>query len=110
MLKQGNNVNDSNYHVRQVIFLTDGSIGNEDALFNIIQSQLGDSRLFTIGIGSAPNSHFMNRAAKFGRGTHTYIGNVSEVQTKMETLFNKLESPVLTNIHIQWPERDSPIC
>jgi len=104
LLKQGNNVNDRNYHVRQVIFLTDGSIGNEDALFNIIQSQLGDSRLFTIGIGSAPNSHFMNRAAKFGRGTHTYIGNVSEVQTKMEALFNKLESPVLTNIHIQWPE------
>ena len=104
LLKKGNNVNDRNYHVRQVIFLTDGSIGNEDALFNIIQSQLGDSRLFTIGIGSAPNSHFMNRAAKFGRGTHTYIGNVSEVQTKMETLFNKLESPVLTNIHIQWPE------
>jgi len=104
LLKQGNNVNDRNYHVRQVIFLTDGSIGNEDALFNIIQSQLGDSRLFTIGIGSAPNSHFMNRAAKFGRGTHTYIGNISEVQTKMEALFNKLESPVLTNIHIQWPE------
>ncbi len=104
LLKQGNNANDSNYLVRQVIFLTDGSIGNEDALFNIIQSQLGDSRLFTIGIGSAPNSHFMNRAAKFGRGSHTYIGNISEVQTKMEALFSKLESPVLTNIHIQWPE------
>ena len=104
LLKQGNNTNEINYDVRQVIFLTDGSIGNEDALFSIIQSQLGDSRLFTVGIGSAPNSHFMNRAAKFGRGTHTYIGNVSEIQTKMETLFSKLESPVLTNIHIQWPE------
>jgi Ca-activated chloride channel family protein len=105
LLKRGNNDHkDRNYDIRQVIFLTDGSIGNEDALFNIIQSQLGDSRLFTIGIGSAPNSHFMNRAAKFGRGTHTYIGNVSEIQSKMETLFSKLESPVLTNIHIQWPE------
>ena len=102
--KQNNHVDDKNTGVRQVIFLTDGSIGNEDALFSIIESQLGNSRLFTIGIGSAPNSHFMNRAAKFGRGTHTYIGNVTEVQTKMETLFSKLESPVLTNIHIQWPE------
>lgn len=104
LLKQNNHVDDKSTDVRQIIFLTDGSIGNEDALFSIIQSQLGDSRLFTIGIGSAPNSHFMNRAAKFGRGTHTYIGNISEVQTKMETLFSKLESPVLTNIHIQWPE------
>ncbi|MFT5426763.1 MAG: Ca-activated chloride channel family protein [Gammaproteobacteria bacterium] len=105
LLKQNNHVDEyDNADVRQVIFLTDGSIGNEDALFNIIQSQLGDSRLFTIGIGSAPNSHFINRAANFGRGTHTYIGNVSEVQTKMETLFSKLKSPVLTNIHIQWPD------
>ena len=105
LLKHGNNDrNDKNYDIRQVIFLTDGGIGNEDALFNIIQLQLGDSRLFTIGIGSAPNSHFMDRAAKFGRGTHTYIGNVSEIQSKMETLFSKLESPVLTNIHIQWPD------
>ncbi|RKZ65296.1 MAG: marine proteobacterial sortase target protein, partial [Gammaproteobacteria bacterium] len=67
LLKRGNNTNQNNYNIRQVIFLTDGSIGNEDKLFNIIQSQIGDSRLFTIGIGSAPNSHFMGRAAKFGR-------------------------------------------
>ena len=105
LLKQNNHVDgNDNSDVRQVIFLTDGSIGNEDALFSIIQTHLGDSRLFTIGIGSAPNSHFMNSAANFGRGTHTYIGNVSEVQTKMEALFSKLESPVLTNILIQWPD------
>lgn len=101
---------ESRREVRQVIFLTDGSIGNEDELFNIIESELNNARLFTIGIGSAPNSHFMSRAATFGRGTHTYIGNISEVQTKMQTLFSKLESPVLTNIHIQWPEACLPEC
>ena len=88
--------------VRQVIFLTDGSIGNEDELFRIIQQQLGSSRLFTVGIGSAPNSHFMNRAASFGRGTYTYIGKVEEVQEKMQMLFNKLQYPVLTDIQINW--------
>jgi Ca-activated chloride channel family protein len=88
--------------VRQVIFLTDGSIGNEDELFRVIQQQLGNSRLFTIGIGSAPNSHFMSRAASFGRGTYTYIGKVEEVQEKMQMLFNKLQHPVLTNLQIHW--------
>lgn len=88
--------------VRQVIFLTDGSIGNENELFRIIQTQLGHSRLFTVGIGSAPNSHFMNRAASFGRGTYTYIGDINEVQEKMQTLFSKLESPVLTDLNIHW--------
>jgi Ca-activated chloride channel family protein len=91
--------------IRQVIFLTDGSVGNEDNLFQIITNHLGKTRLFTIGIGSAPNSHFMRRAASFGRGTHTYIGKVSEVQEKMNELFRKLESPVLSDITINWPEQ-----
>jgi len=93
--------------LRQVIFMTDGSIGNEQALFEIIQQQLGRSRLFTIGIGSAPNSHFMQRAANFGRGTHTYIGKLDEVQTRMQALFEKIENPVLKNITIDWGQENN---
>ena len=86
--------------LRQVIFLTDGSVGNEDKLFRIIQSRLGDSRLFTIGIGAAPNAFFMSRAATVGRGTYTYIGKVDEVHKKMTALFNKLERPAITDIKL----------
>lgn len=92
-------------HLRQVIFLTDGQVGNEDELFEVIRSQLGTSRLFTIGIGSAPNSHFMRKAAEFGRGTFTHIGSTSEVKDQMDAIFRKLELPVLTDIHIEgWEE------
>lgn len=89
--------------VRQVIFLTDGAVGNEDNLFKLIKDKLGDSRLFTVGIGSAPNSHFMGKAAQTGRGTFTYIGKIEEVKEKMGSLFAKLESPVLKGIDIAWP-------
>jgi len=89
--------------VRQVIFLTDGAVGNEDNLFKLIRDKLGDSRLFTVGIGSAPNSHFMGKAAQTGRGTFTYIGKIEEVKEKMGQLFAKLESPVLKGIDIAWP-------
>jgi Ca-activated chloride channel family protein len=97
------NNSDSPNVVRQVIFLTDGAVGNEDRLFEIIRSRIGDSRLFTVGIGSAPNSHFMTKAAQFGRGSFTYIGKVDEVKEKMTELFAKLESPVMTNLRITWP-------
>lgn len=90
--------------VRQIIFLTDGSIGNEEALFGIIRRKLGNSRLFTVGIGSAPNSHFMNSAAAYGRGAYTYIGKISEVQEKMQILFDKLKHPVLTDLQVQWDD------
>lgn len=90
--------------VRQVIFITDGAVGNEEALFQLIHQQLGDRRLFTLGIGSAPNSYFMSKAAEFGRGSFTYIGKVQEVGEKMATLFTKLESPVLSQLQVDFPQ------
>jgi Ca-activated chloride channel homolog len=88
--------------VRQVVFITDGCVGNEDQLFEVIRRELGRSRLFTVGIGSAPNSHFMERAARFGRGTFSYIGSPSEVEERMQALFTKLEAPVLSDIEVRW--------
>jgi Ca-activated chloride channel family protein len=91
-------------YLRQVIFMTDGAVGNEDQLFKLIAARLGSTRLFTVGIGSAPNSHFMTKAAQFGRGTFTYIGDVREVEEKMARLFAKIESPVLQDVSIRWPD------
>ncbi|HET7342464.1 MAG TPA: marine proteobacterial sortase target protein, partial [Methylomirabilota bacterium] len=87
--------------LRQVIFLTDGGVGNERQLFDAIAARLGDSRLFTIGIGSAPNSHFMREAARLGRGTFTYIGSPAEVQVRMLALFAKLEAPALADVELE---------
>jgi Ca-activated chloride channel homolog len=91
-------------YLRQVVFITDGAVGNEEALFRLIAARLGGSRLFTVGIGSAPNGHFMLRAAQFGRGTFTQIGDVREVHEKMARLFAKLEAPVLRDVAIRWPD------
>jgi Ca-activated chloride channel family protein len=90
--------------VRQVVFITDGGVGNEEELFRYIREHLGRSRLFTVGIGSAPNSHFMTKAAEFGRGTFTYVGSPTEVEAKMGALFRKLESPVLTDVRLDWDD------
>lgn len=90
-------------YLKQVLFITDGAVGNEDQLFQLIHSQLNEARLFTVGIGSAPNSHFMRRAAEFGRGSFEYIGNQSDITERMSNLFRKLESPVLSDLKIQWP-------
>jgi Ca-activated chloride channel family protein len=91
-------------YLRQIIFITDGSVGNEEALFQLIDNELGAARLFTVGIGSAPNGWFMSKAAEAGRGTYTFISALHEVNEKMARLFRKLEQPQLTNIAIQWPQ------
>ena len=92
--------------LRQVVFVTDGAVGNEGELFSVIHDRLGDARLFTVGIGSAPNSHFMREAAEAGRGTFTYIGAAAEVAERMGDLFARLEHPALTDIAVAWPLSD----
>ena len=90
-------------HLRQVVFITDGSVGNEDELFLMIEKKLEGARLFTVGIGSAPNSWFMRKAAEAGRGSYTFISALHEVGEKMEGLFQKLAHPQVTDIAVRWP-------
>jgi len=92
--------------LRQVVFVTDGAVGNEAALFRAVAQDIGASRLFAVGIGSAPNALFMNRAAGLGRGTFTYIGTSNEVETKIGALFRQLASPVLTDVRLRWHMTD----
>ncbi|MFT5699745.1 MAG: Ca-activated chloride channel family protein [Desulforhopalus sp.] len=95
--------------LRQVVFLTDGAVANESELFELIHARLGDSRLFTVGIGSAPNSYFMTRAASLGRGTFTYVGKNAEVKEKMTELFTKIESPVITNLRLNIDQKGADV-
>jgi Ca-activated chloride channel homolog len=84
--------------IRQVVFLTDGAIGNEQQLFDTITQMRGRSRIFMVGIGSAPNTYLMTRAAELGRGTFTHIGSVEQVEDRMRGLFAKLENPAVTGL------------
>lgn len=84
--------------VRQVVFLTDGAIGNEQQLFDAIAASRARSRVFMVGIGSAPNAHLMSRAAELGRGTFTHIGSAGQVEERMRALLERLESPAVTGL------------
>jgi len=103
--KSGDDAN----HVRQVVFLTDGAIGNEQELFETISALRGRSRIFMVGIGSAPNTYLMTRAAELGRGTFTHIGSVEQVEERMRGLFAKLENPAVTNLTAKFSDATADI-
>ncbi len=94
--------------LRQVVFITDGAVGNEMALFRSIQARLGHSRLFTVGIGSAPNSWFMRKAAEVGRGQARFIGDLTQVQQEMQALFSSISQPLAMNLRVNWPDQTEP--
>ena len=97
-------INSSVNFLRQIVFLTDGQLANEDEILRTVRRHINQDRMFTIGIGSAPNSFLMTKLADYGRGAFTHIGSSYEVEQKMLELFKKMSSPALTNIDIELPE------
>lgn len=90
--------------MRQVIFITDGAVGNESELLQQVARELGDSRMFTVAIGHAPNSWFMRKTAEIGRGSFVHIGKPEEVAERMSALWSRIKLPALTDICIDWGE------
>ena len=88
--------------MRQVVFITDGAVGNETELLQRVASDLGDSRMFTVAIGHAPNSWFMRKAAEIGRGSYVHIGKPDEVAQQMSALWGRIQLPALTDICVEW--------
>ncbi|EAQ29173.1 hypothetical protein NAP1_00335 [Erythrobacter sp. NAP1] len=101
--------------VRQVIFLTDGALSNEADMMEEINRNRKDSRVFMVGIGSAPNTYLMRRMAEAGRGTFTHVGMGEEAEDQMQRLLDRLSLPVATGLtanveggNIDFAPRDLP--
>lgn len=89
---------------RQVVFLTDGAVTNEEEMFALVNDHLGDARLFTVGLGYAPNSWFMRKSAEFGRGLHVQVDDIQLAAAKLTDLFNDMSQPTLRNVQLELGE------
>jgi len=69
----------------------------------------GRSRVFMVGIGSAPNTYLMTRAAELGRGAFTHIGSVDQVEERMRGLFAKLENPAVTGLSVKFSDASADV-
>jgi Ca-activated chloride channel homolog len=95
--------------LRQVVFITDGAIANEQEMFDVLSMMRGRSRVFMVGIGSAPNSFLMTRAAELGRGAYAMIGEGGQVEDRMRELFAKLENPAVTNLKAEFDQAQAEV-
>lgn len=93
-----------------VVFMTDGCVGNEEELMRLLASELGRARLFTFGIGSAPNEYLMRKMAELGRGQSRFIRAEEDIGVVMADCFRTLASPCLTDVTVAWLDAfDQPL-
>jgi len=88
--------------LRTVTFLTDGYIGNEVEILGEVHKRLGESRIFSFGVGSSTNRYLLDGMAKLGRGTVAYLGLRDSAADVMDLYFERTSHPALTDISVDW--------
>lgn len=88
--------------VRLVTFLTDGYIGNEYEILRLVGDKLGSARLFALGVGRGVNRFLLDEMSKMGRGFTKYLDPTKDVEAQAHELAERLHTPVLTDISIDW--------
>lgn len=91
--------------VRNVVFLTDGYIGNEVSVLTLVKSMLGHSRLFAFGVGAGVNRFLLDELGRVGRGFSRYFDPTEDseaLQATADQLAARLQTPVLADIQIDW--------
>ena len=91
-----------NDRIRIVYFLTDGFVGNDDVIVNAARGNLGINRIFSVGIGSAPNRALLDEIAAVGRGFPTYLNLTESADDVGEELVRRTAFPYLTDVKIDW--------
>lgn len=91
---------------RLVSFMTDGYIGNEAEILGEIHKRLGESRIFSFGIGSSVNRYLLDRMAKLGRGAVAYIGLNDSGTEVVDRFYDCISHPALTDVHISYGDME----
>ena len=87
---------------RLVSFMTDGYIGNEDEVLGAVHKKIGASRIFSFGVGQAPNRFLMDRMAMLGRGAVAYLGLNDDAKDVMDRFAQRIRHPAMTDLSIDW--------
>lgn len=97
--------------LQMFVFLTDGYVGNEAQILEVIKKERGDARFFGFGIGGSVNRYLIDGIGEHGGGmSQVVIPRDSSHQTRaVNRLFDAIDSPVLVDVAIDWnglPVRD----
>ena len=85
---------------RVVVFLTDGQSDVAQAM-KAAQTDTGDVRLFTLGLGKEVNRPLLSRLAALKRGRFTYIEKTSSIVPEMGRLAASISKPLLVGVSIE---------
>ena len=98
---------DSSGRPKLLVFMTDGlpTVGEtkvEKIIQNAKEIKVENLRLFTFGVGYDVNTQLLDKIAAENSGTAEYVEPKEDLEVKVSNFFTKVNSPVLTDIDLNF--------
>src|SRR5882762_10507566 len=100
-IKASMDPSDAQGHVRIVVFMTDGYVGNDMEIIGEVQKH-PNARVFAFGIGNSVNRFLLDGMARYGRGEVEYVGLNDDGSAAARRFYERVRSPLLTDISVDW--------
>jgi len=81
--------------------MTDGYVGNDAEIVAEVQKH-PEARVFAFGIGTVVNRFLLSKMAEEGNGEVEFVTTSGEAQPAADRFYERVHSPVLTDISIDW--------
>ena len=86
--------------LRIAMFLSDGYVGNDQAIIQMIRDNSKSTRVFSLGIGNSVNRYLLDEMSREGRGAVEYVLLADGADEVVDRLAKRIQSPLLTNIEV----------
>lgn len=83
------------------VLITDGQVGNESEILKRLQTKLGDSRIFTVGIDTAVNEAFLKRLAALAGGTSTFVAPGEGLEDALRAVGREIGTPLVVDVQVK---------
>lgn len=87
---------------RAIVLLTDGAVGDEDAILELARTHAAAARIFTVGIGHGPNEFFLRSLARSTGGACEMIAPGERIEKRVLRLFRKATADPAGTPRIEW--------
>jgi Ca-activated chloride channel family protein len=99
---------DDSERLQMVVLLTDGEptigiVRHEDLLKRVRESNKSNRRIFVFAVGEDLNAKLLDRLVKAERGASRYIRDNEDIEVRLSSFYDKIDSPVLTDIRLEFP-------
>lgn len=101
-LKRAFSLKGTEDYSRSFVVVTDGYVTIEKEAFTLIRNSLSEANIFAFGIGSSVNRYLIEGLARAGMGEPFVILNQEEAPEKAEKFRRYIQTPVLTNINVDF--------